>query len=94
MRDASDPKHLRLRLVLYAKAHGVKEAARQCHTTPKTLRKWRERYDGRLDSLADHSRAPHHRPRKLDAEAERQSVALKRRLPPWSAQRLGTGLPA
>jgi len=88
MRDASDPKHLRLRLVQYAKVHGVKEAARQFHTTPKTVRKWRRRYDGRLDSLADHSRAPHHRPRKIDAAAERRIVALKRRLPPWSAARL------
>ena len=88
MRDASDPKHLRLRLIQYAKAHGVKAAARAFQTTPKTVRKWRDRYDGRLDSLQEHSRAPHHRPRKLPAEAERKIVDLKRRLPPWSAARL------
>jgi len=88
MRQASDPKHLRLHLVQYAKAHGVKAAARAFRTSPKTVRKWRDRYDGRLDSLRARSRAPHHCPRKLDAQAERTIVDLKRQLPPWSAARL------
>jgi len=88
MRDASDPKHLRLRLIQYAKAHGVKAAARAFHTTPKTVRKWRDRYDGTLDSLREHSRAPHHRPRRLSPQAERRIVDLKMRLPRWSAARL------
>jgi hypothetical protein len=52
MRDASDPKHLRLRLIQYARAHGVKAAARVFATTPKTVRKWRDRFDGHLGSLA------------------------------------------
>jgi transposase len=88
MRDASDPKHLRLRLIQYAKAHGVKAAARAFQTTPKTVRKWRDRYDGTLESLADLSRAPHRRPRKLPAEVDAHVVELKRQLPSWSAVRL------
>jgi len=88
MRDARDPKHLRLQMVLWAQQHGVKPAARAFHTTPKTVRKWRDRYDGRLNSLADHSRAPHHCPRKLSPAAEAKIVALKQALPPWSARRL------
>jgi transposase len=75
-------------MVLYAQAHGVKAAARVFATTPKTVRKWRDRFDGRLGSLAARSRAPHHRPRRLSPEAEQRIVALKTRLPRWSARRL------
>ena len=64
MREASDPKHLRLRMVRLAKERGVKTAARKFHATPKTVRKWRRRYDGTLESLDDHSRAPKRRPRQ------------------------------
>jgi transposase len=88
MRDARDPKHLRLQMVLYAQVHGVKPAARAFHTTPKTVRKWRGRYDGTLRSLADRSRAPRRRPRKLSPAAEQRIVRLKEQLPRWSARRL------
>jgi len=88
MRQASDPKHLRLRMVQFARQHGVKPAARAFHATPKTVRQWLARYDGTLESLADHSRAPRHRPRKLSAEAETRIVDLKTRLPRWAAARL------
>ena len=88
MRQVRDPKHLRLQMVLYAQAHGVKAAARTFRTTPKTVRKWRDRFDGALASLQEKSRAPTRRPRKLAAEVEARLVALKRRLPRWSARRL------
>jgi transposase len=88
MRQASDPKHLRLRMVQFAQEHGVKPAARAFHATPKTVRKWLARYDGRIESLADHSRAPRRRPRKLTPEAEARIVDLKTGLPRWSAKRL------
>lgn len=88
MREIRDPKHLRLKMVQYAEAHGVKAAARHFRTTPKTVRKWRRRYDGTLESLAELSRAPHHRPRRLDARAERRIIDLKHRLPRFSARRL------
>lgn len=88
MRQASQPQHLRLQMVLYARTHGVKATARVFATTPKTVRKWRDRFDGRLDSLVARSRAPHHSPRRLAPEAEQTIVALKTRLRPWSARRL------
>ena len=88
MRQASDPKHLRLHLVQFAKEHGVKAAARAFRTTPKTVRKWRDRYNGRLDDLQNLSRAPKRRPRKLSTQAEMQIVELKRRLPRWAPRRL------
>ena len=88
MRHARDPQHLRLQMVRHAEAHGVKAAARAFHATPKTVRKWRDRFDGTLASLADRSRAPHRRPRKLPARAEARIVDLKTRLPRFSARRL------
>jgi transposase len=88
MRHASDPEYLRLRVVQAARQEGVKAAARAFRTTPKTVRKWRDRFDGTLGSLRGQSRAPKRRPRKLAAAAEARILALKRRLPRWSARRL------
>jgi len=88
MRQSQDPKLLRLRMALYAKEHGVKPAARAFHSTPKTIRKWLKRFDGKLASLQAHSRAPHRRPRKLSKKAEEKILAAKRACPRFSARRL------
>jgi len=88
MRQSKDPKFLRLRMVQHALTHSIKDAARVFRTTVNTVRKWLRRFDGTMASLADHSRAPHKRPRKLDIRAERKIVALKKRLPRFSARRL------
>ncbi len=57
-------------------------------TTPKTVRKWLNRFDGKLASLAEHSRAPLTRPRKLPAAAEAKILAAKRTAPRFGARRL------
>ena len=88
MRESKDPRLLRLRMVHYAENHGIKPAARYFRTTVKTIRKWLYRYDGTLNSLTEHSRAPHHRPNKLAKKHEKHIVKLKKRLPRWSARRL------
>jgi transposase len=77
-------------MVQFAKEHGVKPAARAFGATPKTVRKWRDRYDGRLESLQERSRAPKRRPRKLSPHAEARIVELKTKLPRWAARRLKT----
>ncbi len=88
MRQSQDPKTLRLRMALYAKDHGVKPAALAFKTTPKTVRKWLKRFDGKLASLAERSRAPITRPRKLSAAAERKILDAKRAAPRFGAKRL------
>ena len=88
MREIKAPKHLRLKMVLFAKHHGVKPTARTFHTTPKTVRKWLGRFDGALTSLESRSRRPHTSPNRLSAAAEAKIVRLKKRLPRWSARRL------
>ena len=88
MRESKDPRQLRLRMVQQAQRLGVKPAARLFATAPNTVRKWLRRFDGTLASLAEQSRAPHHRPNKLSAQAEAQILAAKRRLPVWGVRRL------
>ena len=88
MRESKDSRQLRLKLVQTARREGIKAAARLFSCSPNTVRKWLGRFDGTLSSLEDQSRAPHRRPNKLSAEAERQILAAKRRLPTWGAARL------
>jgi transposase len=88
MRQSKDPKFLRIRIIQYAGAYSIKAAARCFHISIKTVRKWLRRFDGTLESIADHSRAPHHRPRKLDNHSEQQIIAFKKQLPRFSARRL------
>jgi transposase len=63
-------------------------AAERFKTTPRTVRKWLRRFDGKMASLAEHSRAPIHRPRKLSKTAERKILRVKKRAPRFSAKRL------
>lgn len=88
MRQSQDPKTLRLRMALYAKDRGVKPAALAFKTTPKTVRKWLRRFDGKLASLAEHSRAPIKRPRKLSVTAERKILDANQQARRFGARRL------
>ena len=89
MRQSNAKTHLRAALVQYARAHGIKPAARAFHTTPKTVRKWLRRWaPGSLRGLEDHSRAPHHPHRPITAAHREQACTLKRRLPSWGAERM------
>jgi len=88
MRECKDPRYLRLRLVQFAQQHGLKPAARCWGCTPATVRLWTRRFDGSLDSLAEHSRAPHHSPNKLSLAAEARILAAKAALPSYSPRRL------
>lgn len=88
MRQTQDPKILRLQIVLYAKEHGVKPAARRFKTTAKSVRKWLGRFNGKLASLEERSRAPRRRPRKLTAAAEARILGSKKQAPRFSARRL------
>lgn len=88
MRQCKDAKQLRLKMVLYAQQHGVKPAAQAFRTTVKTIRKWLYRFDGKIASLNDKSRRPHHSPNKISKANERKIIRLKKQLPRWSARRI------
>ena len=65
-------------MVIYAKEHGVKPAARLYATTPRTVRKWLLRFieDG-YQALDDLSRRPHHSPRAVPEDDAKHIVKLK-----------------
>lgn len=54
----------RQRILKRAWKKGVTEAAIRYHISRKTVYKWLKRYDGKIDSLKDRSRRPHHSPRQ------------------------------
>src|SRR5208282_2049366 len=79
----------RLRLVAYARQHGIKPTARLFQTTVPTVRKWLRRYQQQGPrGLMDLSRAPHHQPGKTPADIEQQVVALRQQLHTFGARRL------
>ncbi len=49
-------------VVKYSYKYGVKKASIQFNEWPKTIYRWRKRYDGNIESLRDKSRRPHHHP--------------------------------
>ena len=88
MRQSKDPRYIRFKMVMEARKNGVKPTARLFRTSPRTVRKWLERFDDTLESLQDRSRAPKRRPRQLAPEAEEEIVKARKRLPVWGARRL------
>ena len=49
-------------LINYANKYGVTKAAIRYKTNRQYIYRWKKRYDGTLQSLADRSRRPHHHP--------------------------------
>ena len=45
-------------VIKYSYKHGVKKASIQFNEWPKTIYRWRKRYDGNIESLRDKSRRP------------------------------------
>jgi transposase len=79
----------RLRLVSYARQHGIKPTARLFRTTVPTVRKWLRRYQQQGPrGLIERSRAPHHQPGRTSPALEQQVVALRQQLPTFGTRRL------
>jgi transposase len=65
-------------MVIYAKEHGVKPTARDFSATPKTVRKWIDRFDkGGYQALDDLSRRPLSSPQAISDDLQKKIVALK-----------------
>ena len=80
---------LRKRMVRSALEIGVKPTARAFGTTPKTVRKWRDRHAKEGPAgLHDRSRRPHTCPHKTSAADEEAVLAQRRRTPGFGAERL------
>ncbi len=89
IREMRDAYNHRLRLVQYARQHGLKPTARAFTTSVPTVRKWWRRYQQHgLEGLKELSRAPHHCPHQTPQTIQEQVLALRRRLPTFGAARL------
>jgi transposase len=89
MKNDASQFDLRLRLVQYARQHGIKPAARAFATTPKTVRKWLNRYrQERLAGLNELPRIPLSCPHKTKPQMEAKIVALRQQFPFMGAKRL------
>lgn len=67
------------------KGHSVTEAANRYHLSRKTVHKWRNRWDGTLQSLVDRSRRPRNSPRK-QTEWEIKLVKREAKRHKWQDQ--------
>jgi len=89
MKTKADKFDLRLRMVRYAISDGIKLAARAYASTPKTVRKWLNRYkQERLAGLNELPRIPLFCPHKTPAAMERRIINLRKQYPFMGAKRL------
>jgi len=64
-------------MVKYAEGHRVTDTANRYHCSRKTVYKWKKRWDGTKESLAEQSRRPKNSPLRLDDKTLKR---IKRRL--------------
>lgn len=89
MRLSKDKKQQRYQMVIYAKEHGVKPAARLYRTTPKTVRKWLMRFiEGGYQALVDMSRKPHCSPMAVSGAHRQEIVRLKHKYKRLGAEQI------
>jgi transposase len=89
MKSKADKFDLRLKMVQYAIANGIKPAARTFFSNPQTVRTWLRRYQQEgLYGLKDLPRIPLHCPHKTSPAMERKIVALRKQYPHMGAKRL------
>lgn len=55
-------------VIKYSYEYGVKKASIEFNEWPKTIYRWRERYDGKIESLKDKSRRAHSHPNQHTEE--------------------------
>ena len=71
----SQMKHFRQRIIKYLEKHTVTEASIRFRISRKTIYKWKNRYDGTLESLEDRSHRPHNSPK---AHSEKELKLIRR----------------
>ncbi len=59
-------------VIKYSEKYGVTKAAIKFREHRKTIYRWKEKYDGTLESLKNKSRRPHHHPKEHTAEEIRK----------------------
>lgn len=68
-------------LIIYAQKWGVTKAAIRYKTNRQYIYRWKKRYDGTLESLADRSHRPHSHPNQHTPEELKLIADMRRRNP-------------
>lgn len=89
LRKSKDKSFIRHEMVIYAKEHGKKPAAKIFKATVKTVKKWFSRFKEKgYEGLKDLSKAPKNIPHKTPKDIEDKIIAIKKDLPTWGALRI------
>ena len=81
MNKITQTMRFRQALILYAEKHGVTKAAVRYRTNRQYIYRWKNRYDGTLQSLADRSHRPMHHPNEHRPEELKLIRDMRRRNP-------------
>ena len=81
MNTITQTMRFRQALIEYSFKHGVTKAAIRYKTNRQYIYRWRKRYDGTLQSLADKSHRPHYHPNQHTAEELKLISDMRRRNP-------------
>ena len=79
---------LRHEVVRYAATHGLRAAAHHYECSRTTVRLWFRRWQAGDDTLADHSRRPHHSPKRTAEATAAKVIAARQKAPCFGARRL------
>ena len=73
--------HFRLSLIKYAEKHGITKAAIRYKTNRQYIYRWKQRYNGTIESLRDLSKKPHHHPNQHTDQEIKLISDVRRRNP-------------
>lgn len=81
MNNSTQDAHWRHRMLTYCEGHGLKATSIRYRMSRKSVWKWRCRWDGTWESVAERSRRPHHSPRGQSPGEEKLVRRYARKYP-------------
>jgi len=89
IRLQDDLRSLRYHMVRNALHNGIKPTARMFNTTPKTVRKWLNRWKkGMSEWMTDQRKLSKPRPSRIPARQREKAIELKKAHPSWGSMRI------
>jgi transposase len=89
VRLQDDLRSLRYHMIQYALRNGIKPAARMFNTTPKTVRKWLDRWKkGMSEWMTDQRKIARERPSRIPQDQKQKAIELKKAHPKWGSMRI------
>ena len=79
-------------LMKYCEKYGVKRASRKYNKSRSYIYFWKARWDGTIESLAEHSKRPHHHPNEHTPEEFKLIRDMRRRNPQLGLTERNTAL--